>query len=46
MGEGMVVPVRLVLTHLLHDASHHLWDVRRGIARISLERGEDLYTFR
>lgn len=46
MGEGMVVPVRLVLTHLLHDASHHLWDVRRGIAQISLEHGEDLYTFR
>ena len=32
------------LLHALHDAEHHLLDIRRGYARFGLARGEDLYT--
>ena len=45
MGEGVTSPVPVVLAHLMHDASHHLWDVRRGIARLALRHEQEIYTF-
>lgn len=44
LGDSVVVPVVAVLTHLLHDVSHHVWDVRRGIARIALRDGPEIFT--
>ena len=32
------------LLHALHDAEHHLLDIRRGYARLALARGEELQT--
>lgn len=34
---GRIVNTAAVLRHALHDAEHHLLDIRRGIARLRLE---------
>jgi hypothetical protein len=44
LGDSVVVPTLAVLTHLLHDVSHHVWDVRRGLARIGLREGQEIFT--
>ena len=46
MGDDVVIPVGAVLAHLLHDAAHHLWDVRRGLAGLALRDGEEILTVR
>jgi len=35
-GDGLVINTAAVVRHALHDAEHHLLDIRRGIARIQL----------
>ena len=37
-AEGWVINTTAVIRHALHDAEHHLLDVRRGIARQQLRR--------
>jgi len=37
-AEGWVINTTAVLRHALHDAEHHLLDIRRGIARPQLRR--------
>jgi hypothetical protein len=32
------------LLHAVHDLEHHALDIRRGYAKLSLQRGEDLHT--
>ena len=34
--EGLVINTAAVVRHALHDAEHHLLDIRRGIARLQL----------
>jgi hypothetical protein len=35
-GGGLVINTAAVVRHALHDAEHHLLDIRRGIARLQL----------
>lgn len=35
-GGGVILNTRAVIRHALHDAEHHLLDIRRGIARLQL----------
>jgi len=35
-AEGWVINTTAVIRHALHDAEHHLLDVRRGVARQQL----------
>jgi len=37
-AEGWTINTTAVIRHALHDAEHHLLDVRRGIARQQLPR--------
>ena len=37
-AEGWVINTTAVIRHALHDAEHHLLDIRRGIARQELRR--------
>ena len=34
------------MVHLLHDLEHHLWDVRRGYAKLGLADGIEVVTSR
>jgi hypothetical protein len=45
-GWSFEVPVRSALVHLLHDLEHHLWDVRRGYAKLGLADGTEIVTSR
>ena len=36
--KGQVITTTAVIRHALHDAEHHLLDIRRGIARQDLRR--------
>ena len=45
-GWSFEVPVRGALVHLLHDLEHHLWDVRRGYAKLGLADGVEIVTSR
>ena len=45
-GWSFEVPVRGALVHLLHDLEHHLWDVRRGYAKLGLADGIEVATSR
>jgi hypothetical protein len=35
-GDGLVINTAAVVRHALHDADHHLLDIRRGVARLKL----------
>lgn len=35
-GDGLVINTAAVVRHALHDAEHHLLDIRRGFARLQL----------
>jgi hypothetical protein len=35
-GDGLIINTAAVVRHALHDAEHHLLDIRRGIARLQL----------
>lgn len=35
-GDGLVINTAAVVRHALHDAEHHLLDIRRGLARLQL----------
>ena len=37
-AQGQVINATAVIRHALHDAEHHLLDIRRGIARQQLRR--------
>jgi hypothetical protein len=37
-GWPFELSVREAITHLLHDLEHHVWDIRRGYARIALAK--------
>lgn len=39
-ANGLVINTAAVVRHALHDAEHHLLDIRRGIARLQLSRGD------
>jgi hypothetical protein len=39
-GGGRVINTAAVVRHALHDAEHHLLDIRRGIARLQLVAAE------
>ena len=43
---SFAVPVRGAMVHLLHDLEHHLWDVRRGYAKLALADGIEVVTSR
>ena len=45
-GWSFEVPVRGAIVHLLHDLEHHLWDVRRGYAKLGLADGIEVVTSR
>ena len=45
-GWSFEVPVRGALVHLLHDLEHHLWDVRRGYAKLGLADRIEIATSR
>jgi hypothetical protein len=45
-GWSFEVPVRGALVHLLHDLEHHLWDVRRGYAKLGLADGIEVASSR
>ena len=38
------VSVRLAMIHLLHDLEHHVWDIRRGYAKLALADGIEVAT--
>lgn len=40
------VSVRGAMIHLLHDLEHHVWDVRRGYAKLALADGVVVVTSR
>ena len=40
------VSVRGATLHLLHDLKHHVWDVRRGYAKLALADGIEVVTSR
>jgi len=40
------VTVRGATLHLLHDLEHHVWDVRRGYAKLALADGIEVVTSR
>lgn len=35
-GGGRVISTTAVIRHALHDAEHHVLDIRRGVARMEL----------
>lgn len=45
-GWSFDVSVRGALVHLLHDLEHHVWDVRRGYAKLALAEGIEVATSR
>lgn len=45
-GWPFEVSVRGAVTHLLHDLEHHVWDVRRGYAKLALADGVEVVTSR
>lgn len=45
-GWSFDVSVRGALVHLLHDLEHHVWDVRRGYAKLALAEGVEVVTSR
>ena len=45
-GWPFEVSVRTATRHLLHDLEHHVWDVRRGYARLALADGVEVVTSR
>lgn len=45
-GWPFEVSVRGALVHLLHDLEHHVWDVRRGYAKLALADGIEVVTSR
>ena len=45
-GWPIEVSVRGAMVHLLHDLEHHVWDVRRGYAKIALADGVEVVTSR
>ena len=38
--------MRGVAVHLLHDLEHHVWDIRRGYAKLALAHGIEVVTSR
>jgi hypothetical protein len=45
-GWSVEVSVRGALVHLLHDLEHHVWDIRRGYAKLALADGIEVATSR
>ena len=45
-GWAYGVTVRGAMLHLLHDLEHHVWDVRRGYAKLALADGIEVVTSR
>ena len=45
-GWPIEVSVRGAATHLLHDLEHHVWDIRRGYAKLGLAHGVEVVTSR
>jgi hypothetical protein len=45
-GWPFEVSVRGALLHLLHDLEHHVWDIRRGYAKLALADGIEVVTSR
>ena len=45
-GWPIEVSVRGAATHLLHDLEHHVWDIRRGYAKLGLANGIEVVTSR
>jgi hypothetical protein len=45
-GWPFEVSVGGAATHLLHDLEHHVWDVRRGYAKLGLANGIEVVTSR
>ena len=43
-GWPFEVSVRVATLHLLHDLEHHVWDVRRGYAKLALADGIEVAT--
>jgi hypothetical protein len=43
-GWPFEVSVRVATLHLLHDLEHHVWDVRRGYAKLALADGIQVAT--
>jgi hypothetical protein len=37
----LIINTAAVVRHALHDAEHHLLDIRRGIARLQLSSSRD-----
>ena len=45
-GWPFELSVRGAITHLLHDLEHHVWDIRRGHAKLALADGTEVVTSR
>ena len=45
-GWPFEVSVRVATLHLLHDLEHHVWDIRRGYAKLALADGIVVVTSR
>ena len=45
-GWPFEVSVRGANVHLLHDLEHHVWDIRRGYAKLALADGIEIVTNR
>lgn len=45
-GWPFEVSVRGAMLHLLHDLEHHVWDIRRGYAKLALADGIEVVTSR
>jgi len=45
-GWPIAVSVRGAMVHLLHDLEHHVWDIRRGYAKLALADGVEVVTSR
>jgi hypothetical protein len=45
-GWPFELSVRGALVHLLHDLEHHVWDIRRGYAKLALADGIEVVTSR
>ena len=43
-GWPFELSVRGALVHLLHDLEHHVWDIRRGYAKLALADGIEVVT--
>ena len=45
-GGPIELSVRGAAMHLLHDLEHHVWDIRRGYAKLALAHGIEVVTSR